>query len=173
VALLRHAGLGLGLAALAACYRPEARDCTVSCQGADDCLSGQVCGSDGWCAAPDVAGGCGAALDAAVPDGAAPDGETPVDGVPPDAAGAELHVVVSGRGKVVIEPLSVECEGIGGAPGDCTFPAAPGTEVTLLPVDTHPQDTFAGWTTANCESSPGTCVVTVEAPVTLVGAAFE
>ena len=49
----------------------------------------------------------------------------------------------------------LECEGVGGSPGDCTYPSSPGTEVTLLPVDTHPQDTFAGWTTANCEPEPG------------------
>ena len=181
MAILKLLPLAL-VVTLAACYRPDARDCTVSCAGADDCVDGQVCGADGWCAAPGVAGSCGdePGDDAAVPshdapesrEDAAPDAEVP-DAAPPDAPGAELRVVVSGRGKVVIEPLGVECEGMTGIPGDCTFPASPGLEVTLLPVDTHPQDTFAGWTTANCQDSPGACVLDVGAPVTLVGASFE
>jgi hypothetical protein len=175
VAILKLLPLAL-VATIAACYRPDARDCTVSCSGADECIDGQVCGADGWCAAPDVAGTCGdePGDDAAVADAPVlPDDAALPDAAPPDAAGAELHVVVSGRGKVIIEPLGVECAGMQGAPGDCTFPAAPDLEVTLLPTDTHPQDTFAGWTTANCEASPGACVLTVTAPVTLVGASFE
>lgn len=161
------------VATLAGCYRPEARDCTVSCAGAGQCLDGQVCGADGWCASPEVAGTCDERDDdASVHDASLADASR-ADAPPPDAAGAELRVVVSGRGKVIIEPLGEECEGLQGTPGDCTFPAAPGTEVTLLPADTHPQDSFAGWTTANCEGSPGECVVTIIAPVTLVGASFE
>jgi len=41
-----------------ACYDPELRDCTVTCHGKHDCAEGQVCGSDGYCAAPDVANKC-------------------------------------------------------------------------------------------------------------------
>ena len=37
---------------LAGCYTPALRDCTVSCDAPGDCASGQVCGSDGMCAAP-------------------------------------------------------------------------------------------------------------------------
>jgi hypothetical protein len=172
VALLKAAALVL-LAAAAGCYQPSARDCTVSCQGAGDCLGGQVCGADGWCAAPGVAGTCGSIdHDAATGSDAEPDA-VPADAAPPDAASASLHLVVSGRGKVIVEPLGVECVSTNGNPGDCTFPASPGTEVTLLPTDTHPQDTFAAWTTANCEAETGACVITIEAPVTLVGASFQ
>jgi hypothetical protein len=162
-----------GLAA-AGCYRPEARDCTVSCSQPGDCLADQVCGDDGWCAAPEVAGRC-LASDGPRPDGARPDAPPvdapPADAPPIDAAGADLHVVVSGRGKIVVSPLDVECVGTQNMPGDCHFGVAPGSQVTLLPVTTHQNYPFAGWTTPNCEGS-GACELTLEAPVTLVGASF-
>jgi hypothetical protein len=40
------------------CYAPELHDCTVECTRAADCASGQMCGSDGWCARPEAAGRC-------------------------------------------------------------------------------------------------------------------
>jgi hypothetical protein len=46
------------IVALAACYSPTLRDCTLQCASAHDCAGGQVCGNDGYCAAPDVAGHC-------------------------------------------------------------------------------------------------------------------
>ena len=43
---------------LVACYEPEAVNCTIECGGPDECADGQTCGSDGFCASPDVAGTC-------------------------------------------------------------------------------------------------------------------
>ncbi|HEX5060831.1 MAG TPA: hypothetical protein VFV99_15795 [Kofleriaceae bacterium] len=42
------------LVAIAGCYQPELRDCTVHCSAPTDCTGGQVCRNDGWCAMPDV-----------------------------------------------------------------------------------------------------------------------
>ena len=36
------------LVAVAGCYNPEVKDCTVRCSGETECTSGQTC-SDGWC----------------------------------------------------------------------------------------------------------------------------
>lgn len=49
----------------AGCYSPSLRDCTVTCAAASDCGGGQICGADGYCAAPSVAGRC-TSTDAAV-----------------------------------------------------------------------------------------------------------
>jgi len=54
---LPRCGLGLG-PRHAGCYSPELRDCAVSCASPDDCAPGQVCGSDAYCAAPEIAGTC-------------------------------------------------------------------------------------------------------------------
>lgn len=169
--------VALAALALGACYRPDARDCTVACDDPGDCLDGQVCGASGWCATPDVSCKVGddAApdpIDGAPDDARAVDGPPAPDGPPPDAAGAELRVLVSGRGKVVVEPLGVECVGTTGAPGDCTFGVAPGTEVTLVPLQTHPNYPFAEWTTANCAGETGACTVTVDPPSVVVAASF-
>ena len=42
--------------AAGACYEPELRDCTLSCTAAAECADGQVCGSDHFCASPEIAG---------------------------------------------------------------------------------------------------------------------
>lgn len=39
------------LLAVAGCYNPALRDCTVQCSSATDCTGGQQC-SDGWCVMP-------------------------------------------------------------------------------------------------------------------------
>jgi len=53
-----RAVLVLGVVLVGGCYNPALRNCTVQCSGPGDCGNGQVCGSDGWCAAADVAGRC-------------------------------------------------------------------------------------------------------------------
>jgi hypothetical protein len=175
--LIRAAALAA--LAVAGCYRPEVADCTVTCGAPGDCAGGQVC-ADGWCvASAELAASCAARpdgppaeddarpIDASVLDG------PPPDAPPPDASLHVLHVIVQGRGKVVVSPLGVECVGSNGAPGDCEWSVEPGSEQTLLPVDTHPADSFAGWSTANCSAEPAACVLAMDAAVTLVGATFE
>jgi hypothetical protein len=159
----------LGLLGLAACYRPDTRSCTVTCADPGDCAGGQTC-SDGWCVAPEAAGTCAAPADA---DPGRPDGPPGAIDAGADAAPATLHVVVQGRGKVVVDPLGVECLGTQGTPGDCLFPVGAGTTQTLLPVETNPNSPFVGWTTANCLAEPGACTLDMDGDVVLVGASFE
>jgi hypothetical protein len=42
------------LGAIAGCYEPELRDCTVQCARPSDCTGGQICRDDGWCVMPGV-----------------------------------------------------------------------------------------------------------------------
>ncbi|HEY5927429.1 MAG TPA: hypothetical protein VIV11_37350 [Kofleriaceae bacterium] len=54
---MQRAGFFVGaviahLVAVAGCYQPELRDCTVQCAAPTDCTGGQVCRNDGWCAMP-------------------------------------------------------------------------------------------------------------------------
>lgn len=42
------------LVAIAGCYQPDVRDCTVHCSESTDCTGGQICRADGWCAMPDI-----------------------------------------------------------------------------------------------------------------------
>ncbi|HEY5938375.1 MAG TPA: hypothetical protein VIU61_27170 [Kofleriaceae bacterium] len=49
--------IALGIV-VAGCYEPTLSDCTVECGASADCANGQVCGTDGFCAAPGVAGSC-------------------------------------------------------------------------------------------------------------------
>src|SRR4051812_37357316 len=67
----------------AGCYDPQEVDCTVSCAAANECAQGQVCGTDGFCAAPGIAGHCGG-----------PDGGT---------QRVSLRVAIDGPGKISID----------------------------------------------------------------------
>ncbi len=178
MALLRSVAIAL---LVAGCYDPSLRDCTVTCHGAGECASGQVCGADGYCAAPSVAGTCkapdarGSDIDAPLTDIDAPLIDAPLidaqmfDAPPPDAPGAQLHITITGKGKVVDSTGTIQCLG---PPGDCLFGAEPGQMITLTAVGNtaHP---FVDWTTANCMGMGATCTVTIQAPVTTVSATFN
>lgn len=164
-------------AAVAGCYEPALRDCTVTCTDVGQCSSGQICGADGWCAAPDTAGTCGEALaDAADPDAAAidaaPGDATPGDAgdAPIDAAPIILRLVISGRGSIASDQPGILCSN---TQTSCDFPVAAGTQVGLTAVNSHPQDSFVDWTTANCQGQGASCTVAISGAVTLVGAMFE
>jgi hypothetical protein len=98
----------LAILALAGCYDPSLRDCTVTCDSADPCAHDQVCNAEGFCVA--------AAGDRCTTD-AAPLGS--------------LHVTVMGHG-------SVQVPGGGTCGMDCTYmlPIAPIT-ATAIESDGH------------------------------------
>lgn len=173
VPALRAAATATAATALVACYQPTLRDCTVSCSSAADCAGDQVCGASGWCAAPDVA--CSLDPDAASVDGAGADGSdgdgmSPIDAPMMIDAGADLRIVISGRGSVATDQPGVNCQT---PPGDCTYSVAPGTAVTLTAIDGPGNNQFVDWTTPNCMGMGRTCVLTVSSPVTLVSVEFD
>ena len=137
------------LALVSACYAPDARNCTVACSNTDTCLAGQVCGSDGFCAAPDVAGTCA-----------------------PDAGVAlvALQIHIDGHGKVVVDELG-NCDSDTATKGNCSFTVPMNTARQLKAVasgDKH----FIAWT-QTCTGSTTTCSLTPATAVTMVGAKFE
>jgi hypothetical protein len=157
------------IVALAGCYDPSLRDCTVTCHAAGECATGQVCGADGYCAAPSVAGTCTAPDAHASIDAPIAIVDSGFDAAPPDAPGAQLHITITGKGKVVDSTSTITCSA---PPGDCLFGAEPGAMITLTAIGmgSHP---FNDWTTANCMGMGASCTVTIVAPVTTVGAGFK
>lgn len=111
------------------CYDPAVRDCTVSCAGAGECASDQVCTADHYCAAPSVASCTGPDHDVVPVDAprASSDGAPPQPDARPDAPApmVSLHLHMDGKGTIAID----------GGPSctnaDCHFPVPPGTSVTV------------------------------------------
>jgi hypothetical protein len=138
--------------ALVGCYDPEAVDCTVSCSAANDCASGQVCGSDGFCASPSAAGHCGG------PDG----------GAPPSIV--SLRVSIAGHGKVTIDGVGV-CDSDVAHDGACMFSVRAGTTLSLVAAAAGDRD-FKEWT-EGCHGADVTCSLAPVMPLTQVSAKFE
>ena len=170
-----------GLSVITGCYGPALRDCTVSCAAAADCAQGQVCGADGLCAAPEIAGTCapppdgGPAIDAARPVDApsidAPPPPPPPD-APPDAPpmGATLRVQIDGAGSVFVDGSGV-CSSFG-ARGDCTYDLTLGAPKTVRAVAIQPDQRFKAWTSSTCGGQGASCTFTPTVSTTVI-AKFE
>jgi hypothetical protein len=150
-----HRCAALSFVILASCYQPDVLDCVVACSGANECAADQVCGADGWCASPEVAGQC-ATVSAA--DGGL------------DVATTELGVIVNGKGRVVADPPTVGCDGESpNEPVECSFAVTTGNPLTLTAVAIHHGWRFVGWAGATCgDQATETCELVVVAPVTVV-----
>jgi hypothetical protein len=158
-------GVVAALAALAGCYAPALRDCTVSCELPSDCASGQVCGDDGMCAAPERAGKCVGAPDAAPPADAAPDAAMP------DApATVSLHVTVGGKGSIVVDGRGT-CSSLDPQKGNCTYDVTLGVQQRVRAVSIDPAQLFMGWTSPTCSGANAICTF-VPTVATSVSARF-
>ncbi|TMQ19976.1 MAG: hypothetical protein E6J91_04855 [Deltaproteobacteria bacterium] len=155
--------------ALAGCYSPSVRDCTVSCSSPGDCASGQVCGSDGLCAAPEVAGRCRQLVDAGVHGTrppADPMRDAGIDG--PDAtATVVLHVQITGKGAVFVDGLGA-CSSKDPQRGDCLFDVAPGVSQIVHAIPIASDQPFAMWTSMTCGDQGARCEFTPVADTTIV-----
>jgi hypothetical protein len=139
------------IALLSACYEPSARDCTLECEAPDECADGQVCGADGYCAAPAVAGTCNPNGDSAEPQI------------------VSLIVTIAGKGKVSIDKVGTcDSETSGGT---CMFDVTPGVMRSLKAIENKDRE-FISWTSL-CSGSTMTCTVTPVMALTYVGAKFE
>jgi hypothetical protein len=152
------AGLAAAGLVLAGCYSPSLRDCTVSCGSAADCATGQVCGADGMCASPAVAGRC-AAVDAGAPDAPA-SRDAGLPDAPPDAARTvRLTVQIMGKGSVAIA-------GVGGCSsqdpdrGNCVYDVVAGAPLTAQAMPIAPTDAFALWSSITCAGQGARCQFT-------------
>ena len=136
---------------LAACYEPEAVDCTVECNAPGECADGQQCGNDGFCASPDIAGTCKSMLS-------------------DEPESVMLMVSIEGRGKVSIDKVGT-CDSDGPSAGACMFSVAPNIARQLKAIENDDRE-FISWT-STCSGSTTTCSVTPVMALTQVGAKFE
>ena len=140
--------------ALAGCYSPSLRDCTVSCGSASDCATGQVCGADGMCASPAVAGRCAAQVDAGHDAPARP------DAAPPDVGlTVRLTVQVMGKGSVTIEGIGT-CSSLDPDRGNCVYNVVPGAPLTAEATSITTTDVFAMWSSVTCAGQDASCQFT-------------
>ena len=162
--------------ALASCYSPDVPDCVVACAGPGDCVAGQVCGTDGFCASEAIAGRCETAL---APDARATSGADardvtppPIDAAPPiDAPAATVRIVITGRGRVDLRgSLDEECKAMTSLGATCEYPAPVGMVVELRPHEEHDWE-FAAWDHPAC-NEVWTCLFLVGPGTTTVGASF-
>lgn len=154
--------LAAGLAALAGCYSPTVLDCTVSCGSSNDCVSGQICGNDGLCAAPEVAGRCGGLRDAGLPrDAAGSDGSAIVS----------LHVQITGSGSVFVEGRG-NCSSLDPQHGNCTFNIPQNVAQTVQALAIQSDQSFTSWTSATCNGPNARCTF-IPVAATTIAAKFE
>jgi len=137
------------LAALAGCYSPEVKDCTVKCASPNDCGDGQVCGSDGLCAAQKVAGHC---ADMA-------------------ATTLSLSIVIMGSGSVAVDELGA-CDSYTAPNHTCTFTVMARTTRMLSAIANNEEHPFKSWAQACTGTSASCSLVPVISP-TVVEAKFE
>lgn len=154
------------LAAAAGCYAPSLRDCTVSCESEGDCASGQVCGADGLCAAPEAAGHC------ATPEvdaGAEPDASPPRDAAMPDGPvrTTTLHVQVDGKGSIDVTGSGV-CSSKDPSHGRCMYDIAVGVAQRVEAIAVEPDQEFLGWTSLVCAGQGAVCTFVPLATTTVV-----
>jgi len=153
-------GLLAGIAAaagvaLAGCYSPSLRDCTVSCGSASDCATGQVCGADGMCASPAAAGQCRTLVDAgsldapAHPDAALPDAGRTV----------RLTVQITGKGSVIVEGVGA-CSSQDPSKGNCMYDVVAGAPLTAQANPITTTDVFAMWSSVTCAGQDASCQFT-------------
>jgi len=175
-----RAGLLAALAGATSCYSPSLADCTVSCSGPRECASGQVCGADGLCAAPAVAGRCtvppDASADAELDAGIVIDAPLAmmIDAAMPDAplpATVRLRVQIVGKGRVVVDGRGTCSASMGPGGGDCTFDVARGVAQTVRAMPVQLDQWFLSWSSPTCRGQSATCTFTPTAE-TLVVAQF-
>ncbi|HEX3764386.1 MAG TPA: hypothetical protein VHW23_37080 [Kofleriaceae bacterium] len=157
--------------ALAACYSPALRDCTVSCGSATDCATGQVCGSDGMCASSAVAGRCATLVDAGIHDAPRGDAAPPTpDAGPPDARTVRLTVQIMGKGSVAVDGAGT-CSSLDPDKGNCAYDVVAGAPLAVQAMSVDGDDAFAMWTSIVCAGQAAHCVFTPVA-ATAVSARF-
>jgi hypothetical protein len=140
-------------------------ECTLACTVDTDCINGQACTGDGYCAASSATQ-CSqqqAPLDATSPetDGA---GSGSGSGSGSGTTTVTVHVTVDGNGTVTAS-TGTACT------TDCMFQVDKGVAMTFTatPSSTHQQ--FDSWSGA-CAAQPALCHVTPNAAIT-VGAKFS
>ena len=183
--LLARASVLALCAASSACYTPELRDCTLACSAATDCADGQLCGADGFCAGPELAGRCpthgtrdasvGATGDASGGgSGSGGGGGQLVDaGVPPDAppdapSNGLLTISIGGHGRVIVQNVGT-CE-YEDAPCQLSVPLD--QDVVLAGFASNDYE-FDKWNAGPCNGSQTSVCIFQPSLVMVAGAKFR
>jgi hypothetical protein len=144
-------------------------ECTLACTADTDCVNGQSCTSDGYCAAPSTqCGGRQVPIDAANPGtdaGHIPDGGGGGSGSGSGSGSTTVavHVTVDGNGTVTASTGTM-------CTSDCTFQVEKGVAMTFTATPNSTHQSFDSWSGA-CAAQPALCHVTPNAAIT-VGAKF-
>lgn len=107
---IAHIGFASG------CYEPALQDCTIQCDGPDQCPGGQAC-VDGFCASPGIQA-CNGTGQAVTVDAASVTTDTPSS---PDTTA--LCMQRCGAGTCVGGVCTIDCSPPGACSGDITCPA--------------------------------------------------
>ncbi|HUS30229.1 MAG TPA: hypothetical protein VMZ53_17095 [Kofleriaceae bacterium] len=139
-----------------------------------DCAAGQVCGSDRFCASPELAGRCAAmptgdagvsVRDAAVHpvDATTITADAKPDGPPPPPTTTlELHV--EGQGRISVPGVGI-CDSAQPDNGDCSFVVLKNVQLQAQAIP-HNDWRFDKWTTSPCNiEDSAQCGFTPIAPV--------
>jgi hypothetical protein len=134
-----------------------------------------VCGSDLFCASPELAGRCASlpAGDGGMPpirDAASIDDAN--NAIPPDAPPdtkptTTVEVHVEGKGRIALEDIGM-CDEAGPENGDCMF-VVPVGEPLHIEAIAYPDWRFEKWTTITCIVDDETCDFTPLLPTTVSG----
>ncbi|HET9990443.1 MAG TPA: hypothetical protein VFQ65_18055 [Kofleriaceae bacterium] len=168
MAVLRLRAIAITL--VAACYSPDAPDCTLTCTGDADCVSGQACTTDHLCAATSITR-CGAH---AMTDG---NNATGSDAGMGSGSG-------SGSGSATYVTLTLHVDGNGsastsndqtcdsiGTMKDCPFQVVKSAPLTVTATP-HVTKQFDKWTGGPCDNQPITCQTTPNGPI-MIQAKFK
>ena len=168
MAVLR-APAAIALVFAAACYGPDAPDCTLACTMDSDCVSGQACTTDHLCAATGITT-CGAH---AMTDGNAATGSDAGMGSGSGSGSATyitLNLQVDGNGSASTS-YGQTCDSIVG-PKTCPFQVAKGVQLTITATP-HATKMFDKWTGGPCDQVDlPTCSTTPNAMV-MIQAKFK
>ncbi|MEP6863027.1 MAG: hypothetical protein ABJE66_20540 [Deltaproteobacteria bacterium] len=151
------------LLSCAACYAPDVPECTLACTADADCVNGQACTGDGYCAAS-PATQC--VQREAMPDGASVGSGSGTGSGTGSGSGTttvSVHVTVDGNGTVTAS-TGLMCT------NDCTFQVDKAVPMTLTAMPSSTHQAFDSWSGA-CATQPALCHVTPNAAIT-IGAKF-
>jgi len=169
MAVLRPAAIAVVFAA--ACYAPDAPDCTLACTADSDCVSGQACTTDHRCAATGITT-CGAHAmadgnDAVGSDAGMGSGSGSGSG---SASYVTLMVGVDGNGSATTN-YGQTCESVTG-PKTCPFQVEKSVQLTITATP-HVLKMFDKWGGGPCDQVMiSTCNTTPNAMI-MIQAKFK
>ena len=170
---VQRLGLVLAIAMVGSCYSPTVRDCTVTCDSSHDCIGGQLCGSDHFCAMPEVASHCAGDLapDASLTKHLDGGGADAVVGSDAASATVILHLHDDGNGEIAIVG-GASCATSDPQHGDCMI-AVPSGVLVVLQASGQAPNVFMRWEGQVCSGTNPSCSFVPNLPTSDIHAKFD